>query len=165
VSWFDAVALCNAISRELRLPVAYHVGPAGVTWDRDAAGIRLPTEAEWELAARAGNEDPRYGPLDAIAWWRDNSGGVPWPVGLKAPNRLGLCDMLGNVREWVWDVYGAYPTGTTDDPIGPHRGARRVCRGGCYAAPEGQVRAAARESVSPGERRPDVGLRLARDRR
>ena len=94
------------------------------------ARYRLPTEAEWEYAARAGTTADRYaGNLDAIAWYGENSGARPHPVGRKAPNAFGLHDMLGNVWEWVQDWYGAYPGGSVTDPQGPASGSRRVDRG------------------------------------
>ena len=93
---------------------------------------RLPTEAEWEYAARAGTTGDRYGNLDAIAWYGDNSGGHTQPVGQKVPNAWGLHDMLGNVYEWVADWSGDYPGGTVTDPLrGPGSGSfYRVLRGG-----------------------------------
>ena len=85
---------------------------------------RLPTEAEWEYAARAGTGGDRYGELDAIAWCgNDNSGSRTHPVGQKAPNAWGLYDMLGNVWEWVEDRYGGYPGGSVMDPRGPGSGS------------------------------------------
>ncbi len=92
---------------------------------------RLPTEAEWEYAARAGTTGDRYAAnLGAIAWSGENSGGSTHPVGQKAPNAWGLHDMLGNVWEWVQDWYGRYPGGTVTDPQGPSSGSHRVNRGG-----------------------------------
>ena len=91
---------------------------------------RLPTEAEWEYAARAGTTGDRYGNLDAIAWYRDNSGDRTHPVGQKAPNAWGLHDMLGNVTEWVEDWGDYYPGGVVTDPRGPVSGSVRVFRGG-----------------------------------
>ena len=89
---------------------------------------RLPTEAEWEYAARAGTTGDRYGNLDAIAWYRDNSRYRTHPVGQKAPNAWGLHDMLGNVEEWVEDRYGDYPGGAVTDPRGPGSGLYQVYR-------------------------------------
>ena len=93
---------------------------------------RLPTEAEWEYAARAGTSGDRYGNLGAIAWYEDNSGDRTHPVGRKAPNAWGLYDMLGNVWEWVEDWYGDYPGGAVTDPAGPVSGSKRVSRGGSW---------------------------------
>ena len=93
---------------------------------------RLPTEAEWEYAAVAGTTGDRYGNVDAIAWYRDNSGDRTHPVGQKVPNAWGLYDMLGNVEEWVADWYDDdyYPGGVVTDPQGPTSGASQVARGG-----------------------------------
>ena len=91
---------------------------------------RLPTEAEWEYAARAGSTAARYGDLDAIAWWRGNSGGQAHAVKQKAPNAWGLYDMIGNVAEWCSDWYGEYTTSRANDPLGPATGTLRVSRGG-----------------------------------
>lgn len=93
-------------------------------------GYRLPTEAEWEYALRAGTTGVGYAePLDSLAWHRNNSGGKPHPVGLKRANAWGLHDMLGNVSEWVGDWYGEYPSGSATDPQGPNSGLYRVFRG------------------------------------
>ena len=94
---------------------------------------RLPTEAEWEYAARAGTSGDRYqSNLDGIAWYSGNRGKRTQPVGRKAPNGFGLHDMLGNVWEWVQDWYSDYPGGLVVDPRGPGSGSDRVSRGGSW---------------------------------
>ncbi|HPC91616.1 MAG TPA: bifunctional serine/threonine-protein kinase/formylglycine-generating enzyme family protein [Myxococcota bacterium] len=124
--------------------------------------LRLPTEAEWEYACRAGTTAAWYGELDKIAWYGDNSGGKTHPVGTKAPNAWGLYDMLGNVWEWCQDWYGAYPSGSVTDPTGPSTGSYRVFRGGSWSSRAWVVRAAYRHYDDPGYRSDALGLRLAR---
>jgi len=153
VSWWDAATFCNALSRTEGLTPAYvldeHAETA--TWDRAAAGYRLPTEAEWEYACRAGTTGPRYGPLDVIAWYRANSAGRPHHVGTRSPNGWGLHDMLGNVWEWCWDFY--------DTQV---YGSYRVLRGGGWADEQWSLRASVRRRSHPTLRIDDVGVRLAR---
>ena len=125
---------------------------------------RLPTEAEWEYAARAGTTGARYGELDRIAWYGGNSGGRLYSVGLKPANAWGLHDMLGNVWEWTADWYGAYRTYNgfaAVDPTGPSTGVRRVFRGGSIYDIAVGVRAADRRSATPRTRNDALGFRLA----
>jgi len=123
--------------------------------------FRLPTEAEWEYACRAGTREARYGPVDQVAWHAGNSGGQVHPVGQKRPNPWGLYDMLGNVWEWCFSLYGPYPQGRVTDPVGGTRGASVVIRGGAYDSPERYTRAAARNYRPPGRPNPGLGFRLA----
>jgi len=122
VSWNDAVVYCGALTQRERA--------AGRITAQQA--YRLPTEAEWEYAARAGNTGPRYGELDSTTWWQGNSGEETHPVKQKAANAWRLYDMLGNVFEWCSDWHGKYPTGWVTDPTGPSSGFQRVVRGGCW---------------------------------
>ena len=125
---------------------------------------RLPTEAEWEYAARAGTSGDRYGNLAAIAWYGDIREGRTQPAGRKAPNAWGLCDMLGNVFEWVQDWYGfgPYPGGFVTDPQGPGSGPFRGIRGGDWRNSASFSRAPYRGYMSPGGRRDYLGFRLLR---
>ena len=129
-----------------------------------AAGhqYRLPTEAEWEYAARAGTAGPHYGELEAIAWFGDNSGLETHPVGQKRANEWGLHDMLGNVWEWTADWRGEYPSSPVTDPQGPLAGTRRVVRGGSWSVGAKRVRSASRHSIPPGYRDDGIGFRLVK---
>ncbi|WP_229072810.1 SUMF1/EgtB/PvdO family nonheme iron enzyme [Actinoplanes sp. DH11] len=126
-------------------------GGFGVTWDRAADGYRLPTEAEWEHACRAGTTGPRYGPLDEIAWYRENSGGRLHAPGGLTPNAWGLHDMLGNAWDWCWDLYDAEVYGTY-----------RVLRGGGWFDEHWSCRASVRRRSHPDLSIDDVSFRLAR---
>ena len=153
VSWWDAIRFCNALSRRGGLTPAYALRPGTDTadWDTTADGYRLPTEAEWEHACRAGSTGPRYGPLDEIAWHRANSADTIHPVGAKQPNAWGLYDMLGNVWDWCWDLYDAEVYGTY-----------RVLRGGGWSDEHWSCRASVRRRSHPTFRIDDVGFRVAR---
>jgi formylglycine-generating enzyme required for sulfatase activity len=155
VSWPDALRFCNRLSQASGLTPCYSMGDdpdaQDVVWDRQADGYRLPSEAEWEYACRAGDPGVRYGELDDIAWYRENSGGHVHDVATRAPNAWGLHDMIGNVWEWCWDLYdpGVY---------GPYR----VFRGGGAHDPPRGCRASCRRKSHPTLRIDDLGFRLAR---
>lgn len=151
VSWWDAIEFCNALSWSAGAAPAYRVDGETVEWDRAADGYRLPTEAEWEYACRAGTTGPRYGPLDDIAWYRGNSDGRMHEVGGKRPNAWGLYDMLGNVWNWCWDAY---------DP--QVYGEYRVLRGGGWFDEHWSCRASVRRRSHPTARIDDIGFRIAR---
>lgn len=116
----------------------------------DAAGGRLPTEAEWEYAARAGSAAVRYGDVDGIAWYSANSGGQAHDVGKKLANAFGLYDMLGNVSQWVADWFGPYQAAAQSDPSGPATGQWRTKRGAPATYDAGDVRVSFRNSALPG---------------
>jgi formylglycine-generating enzyme required for sulfatase activity len=137
-----------------------------VSWDEAArfcetAGGRLPTEAEWEYAARAGSTSARYGELDAIAWYDKNSGGTTHAVGGKQPNQFGLFDMLGNVFQWTQYWYGEsyYTPQASIDPQGPPSGQYRVLRGGSWLYYSQYVRASYRSGGVPSGRSGGLGFR------
>ncbi|MGA8789756.1 MAG: formylglycine-generating enzyme family protein [Paenarthrobacter sp.] len=152
VTWFDAVSWCNRASEAEGLKPAYAIHDRNVLWHPGADGYRLPTEAEWEWACRAGTTTPRYGELADIAWTAADEVEGPQDVAGKAPNGFGLFDMLGNVWEWCWDFadtarYGDY----------------RSLRGGGWADPAWSCRASVRRGSAPDAVLEDVGFRVARE--
>jgi len=169
VSWYDALDYVNQLSDRNGLPRCYS-GESFV--GLDCLGYRLPTEAEWEFAARAGTTTATYNGnissldcseepvLEPIAWYCGNSGATH-PVGTKAPNAWGLYDMLGNVFEWVHDGYASYE-GAVTGPIGPGSGGFRVIRGGGWFSFAQYARSAFRFSFSPDYRDFSFGFRPAR---
>lgn len=151
VSWNDAIRFCNLVSKMAGLPECYASDSRDeFTCDWQLNGYRLPSEAEWEFACRAGNDQVRYGELSDIAWSRDNSGRRLHEVGTKKPNGFGLYDMIGNVWEWCWDIYDA-------QVYGPYR----VFRGGGWSDPPRGCRASCRRKSHPALRIDDLGFRLA----
>ena len=189
VTWYDALAFCNALSLDEGLPECFSLngctGTPGqdfrcssatvVAPDEDpyqCDGYRLPTEAEWEYAYRAETTTALYNGdvsvtsgadpnLDEIGWYNANSGATTHPVGGKAPNRWGLSDMSGNVQEWVWDYYGGYPLGAVTDPLGAESG-ERVFRGGGWNAATQKCRAATRGYHHAFLTNSGFGFRVAR---
>ena len=157
VNWHEAVAYCVEFTRqareEERLPKGYE--------------YRLPTEAEWEYACRAGTttrfsygNDPDYSQLGEYAWYSNNSSKTTHPVGQKKPNGWGLYDMHGNVWEWCLDWHGDYPGGSTADPQGPTVGTSCVRRGGRWGSPARYCRSATRDYSQPNFRHSGVGFRI-----
>ncbi|WP_049576440.1 formylglycine-generating enzyme family protein [Streptomyces sp. SBT349] len=157
VAWKEAIRFCNLLSRAAGIEPCYALGtdPDGLdaVCDWETEGYRLPSEAEWEYACRAGTSGPRYGELDEIAWHAGNSGGEVHEVATRTPNAWGLHDTIGNVWEWCWDVF---------DPrvYGPYR----VFRGGGAFDPPRGCRASCRRKSHPTFRIDDLGFRLARSR-
>lgn len=160
VSWFDAIEFCNALSRKCGLDEAYDINGEQVNRKSEANGYRLPTEAEWEYACRAGTKGDSYGDLDEVAWYSKNSDGETHGVGQKKANDFGLYDMLGNVWEWCGDRYGYYSKEPVSDPVGVERGSSRVIRGGSWYVDARGVRSTNRLSSSPGNRYYFLGFRL-----
>jgi formylglycine-generating enzyme required for sulfatase activity len=180
VSWFDAVAYCNWLSEKEGLSPAYRISGEDVRWDREADGFRLPTEAEWEYACRAGTVAP-FSTGERISTAQANyDGNVPYNYGNRGlfrkstlpaasfqPNPWGFYDMHGNVWEWCWDFYGLTQEGTENilaaNPTGPDSGAHRVNRGGGWGSAARDLRSAARSSDFPETAGGSLGFRLARN--
>jgi formylglycine-generating enzyme required for sulfatase activity len=152
VSWIDAVRFCNLLSCRAGLNECYSIsGDDGeVAQNIESDGYRLPTDAEWEYASRAGVGGVRYRAIDEIAWYKDNSNNRTHEVGEKEPNAWGLYDMLGNVWEWCWDVY--------DEKVyGPYR----IFRGGEWSDMARGCLASNRRRSHPTFKMDDLGFRLA----
>ncbi|MDR1388847.1 MAG: formylglycine-generating enzyme family protein [Treponema sp.] len=172
VSWLDAVRFCNLLSQKAGLGAAYTIEGNTVVWNHNEKGYRLPTEAEWEYAARGGLLNP--GPLerspysggfepDEYCWHRSNSGGRIQPVKTKLPNQLGLYDMSGNVWEWCWDWHNEYPDGPVSDPDGGENGRTRIIRGGAVVVNRSLLRVTFRVSYAPAYKADSLGFRIVQD--
>jgi formylglycine-generating enzyme required for sulfatase activity len=145
VSWEEAQEFCLKLSQ------------------KEGATYRLPTEAEWEYACRAGGAEGATD-LEAVAWYADNAGGTTHPAGQKEPNAWGLHDMLGNAAEWTLDAYGPYPRVEEErDPKGPATGSTRVVRGGSWRGFRPALRCAARVGTPASYQLAHVGLRVVRE--
>lgn len=169
VSWLDAIAYCNWLSETEKLSKYYLIKDKQVTIIDTAKGYRLPTEAEWEYAARGGNSGkglPFAGGdvINEVGWYIDNAAGQTHPVGQKQPNELGLYDMTGNVWEWVWDWYSDsyYNQAAGTDPRGPETGNYRVMRGGAWYNYGNYAQVTTRQNHDAGFRQNSVGFRVAR---
>ncbi len=167
VSWYDAIAFCNAQSAHQQRSPYYHIDRENVTI-LGGDGYRLTSEAEWEYACRAGSTGAYcfgddFQKLGDYAWYANNSSGRTHSVGQKKPNAWGLYDMHGHIFEWCWDWYGDYPTGEITDPHGPVNGSCRVVRGGTPSIYFGFMRSAARHWILPSRSFGTVGLRVCRN--
>jgi formylglycine-generating enzyme required for sulfatase activity len=165
VSWYDAVAFANALSRRDGLQEVYTIDGTDVSVDWSKVGYRLPTEAEWEYAARGGNQSQGYtyagsDTAENVAWYDGNSIDRTHEVGGKAVNELGLYDMSGNVWEWIWDWFGSYSDTEQTNPTGSPSGSERVLRGGCWDNDVSSVRTAHRDPNLPSFQDNNIGVRL-----
>jgi formylglycine-generating enzyme required for sulfatase activity len=180
VTWFDAVRFCNARSVREGLTLVYTISGETVVWNRSANGYRLPTEAEWEYACRAGTTTPfntGNNITDAEANFYNNygynnnssgrvTGGYrqrPMPVNSFKANPLGLFDMHGNMADWCWDWYGEYGAAAQSNPTGPAAGTLRVNRGGGWNDFPKHIRSAYRAATPPDNSSFNLGFRLARN--
>jgi formylglycine-generating enzyme required for sulfatase activity len=168
VSWFEAVEYCNRLSLKEGLVPAYSGGGDSIVCNFDASGYRLPTEAEWEYAAKGGNRDAMIyeysggNSPDATAWYRGNSGSRTHEAAGKAPNSLGIYDMSGNVGEWCWDWYAGYTGRVQTDPRGPAAGTERSVRGGAWDNDAPALRSASRTKGLPLQQYKFIGFRVLR---
>jgi formylglycine-generating enzyme required for sulfatase activity len=191
VTWYEAVEFCNRLSEWERLTPAYTIEKntrdpnnknekdtvkLRVTWNRGADGYRLPTEAEWEYACRAGRGTP-FGAGNIITTFDANyNGEYPYNDNLKgiyrrktttagsfAPNDWGLHDMHGNTAEWCWDWFGDYTSEAETNPAGAESGALRVMRGGSWNDHGQNLRSSHRSCEDPFFRGSDIGFRVARN--
>ncbi len=165
VSWIDCAQFCNTLSSLKGKNPVYDESDWSLILSAD--GFRMPTEAEWEFACRAGSTtryfwgiDSEHAAVGDYAWYYNNADMQPHPIGEKLPNPWELFDINGNVWEWCSDWYGAYPDEARIDPFGPETGTERVVRGGGWESEPFELRSASRERLAPEETFGNLGLRI-----
>lgn len=179
VTWYDAVIFCNMLSEMYGRSPCYKVGsvtalqkiqPGSPVWKNITCnfaqnGFRLPTEAEWEFAARSGTLHEPFvysgsNNIDEVAWYGENSNISTHQVCQKKPNGLGLYDMCGNVEEWCWDFYEEYGFAELQNPTGPETGTLRIKRGGSWLDDDVQCTATFRSRSAPNGKGSNLGFRI-----
>ncbi len=169
VSWYDVIEYCNKLSILVGKEPVYSIKGTTITWDKTKNGFRLPTEAEWEYAARGGNNNSNEiysgsNQLSEVGWYRNTIFLCKsHEVGQKKPNILGIYDMSGNVWEWCWDIYNKnyyLESNGFNDPTGAEKGSHRIVRGGCWNILKNNCRVAARFFHNPSFRFNNLGFRL-----
>ncbi|MEC8380653.1 MAG: SUMF1/EgtB/PvdO family nonheme iron enzyme, partial [Myxococcota bacterium] len=166
VSWNAAIEFCNKLSEQLGFEKAYRYDKKTkkMLYNPLTEGFRLPTEAEWEYAARAGDMTLYAGSDQPgeVAWYADNSGSGVQELAMKRRNKFALYDMSGNVWEWCWDYYGDYTAASVKDPVGPDIGRRRVRRGGSNRNRLQHIRVSNRAASNPDTIQAGIGFRVVR---
>jgi formylglycine-generating enzyme len=170
VSWYDSIRFCGMLNKELnknsellKLSTLPEKDLDKFKLDTLSPGFRLPTESEWEYAAKGNRPELKYSGseiLDLVGWYRANSGQETKPVGRKFPNSFGLYDMSGNVWEWCWDWYDKYGKKDLNNPVGADTGASRVLRGGSWDYGAAACRTSDRDYYYPGIRYYNIGFRI-----
>lgn len=168
VSWYEAVEFCNRLSESEGLERCYLINGKDVSWNENANGYRLPTEAEWEYAAKGGHKrtDTKYPGTDRVkncAWFAGNSISESKNVGEKDSNELGLCDMGGNVWEWCYDWYSIYPKTKETNPKGANLSKYRVSRGGSWYSSPWNCSCTNRDCDIPEKQSSNLGFRVVRN--
>ncbi len=170
LNWLEAMKFCNKLSELEGLTACYKIdGWDHTTCDFNADGYRLPTEAEWEYAARGGKKSQGFkyagdNEVDVVAWYLKNTNAKPQTIGTKKPNELGLHDMSGNVSEWCWDAYGEnyYENSPEDNPTGPEFQGKPVFRGGSWINNRWNVRTTTRLTAWASSSPSFIGFRVVR---
>jgi formylglycine-generating enzyme len=169
ITWEEAISYCNWLSKKEKLQPVYSKQGPNYVCNFKANGYRLPTEAEWEFAAKGGIKSKGYkfsggNNANEVAWHKAISKNSPHTVGTKLPNELGIYDMSGNVWEWCWDWYNKdyYKIEKGDNPKGPEMGERRTVRGGSWDSQVNYLRPANRISTPPNKTHEFYGFRVAR---